>query len=211
MSSSLDPVLLTLVQVDGAGMRDREHTGVVDGADRAFLVGVDEAVLDRRAGAQADARGRAARARPVHVPASRRQQVGLHELAHGVVEPFAEPCARRRLTAAARVPRTPPARRTNGFWGLTTARSGGGCVSSDGCATYHWSSWSSPATSTAAARRSVRPAAPGLLPHRRERAREPVEDDRVEAADVDAELERIGRRDAEELAARQLELELAPF
>ena len=103
------------------------------------------------------------------------------------------------------------ARSTNGFCGLTTARSGARPVSSAGCAAYHWSSWSSPATSTAAARRPVRPARPGLLPHRRERAGEAVEHDRVEAADVDAELERVRGRDAEQPAARELELERAPL
>ncbi len=50
-----------------------------------------------------------------------------------------------------------------------------------------------------------------LLPHRRERAREPVEHDRVETTDVDTELERVGRGDAEEAPARQVELERAPF
>ena len=87
----------------------------------------------------------------------------------------------------------------------------GGSSSSPGCAAYHWSSWSSPATSTAAARRPVRPARPDLLPHRRERAGEAVEHDRVEAADVDAELERVRGRDAEQRAARELALELAPL
>ena len=55
------------------------------------------------------------------------------------------------------------------------------------------------------------PRAPGLLPHRRERAGEAVEHDRVEPADVDAELERVRGRDAEQPAARELELELAPL
>ena len=174
------------------------------------VVDVDELVLDRRPAAQPDAgRGRA-RARPVHVPAARREQVGLHELAHRVVEPVAEPAARRRVRAAARGPRTRPARgaRTGSAGSRPRARARVP-VSSAGCATYHWSSWSSPATSTAAARRSVRPGAPRLLPHRRERAGEAVEHDRVEAADVDAELERVRGRDAEQPAARELELELA--
>jgi len=51
----------------------------------------------------------------------------------------------------------------------------------------------------------------GLLPHRRERSREAVEHDRVEPADVDAELERVGGRHAEQAPAGQVELELAPF
>ena len=55
------------------------------------------------------------------------------------------------------------------------------------------------------------PGAAGLLPHRRERAREAVEDHRVETADVDAELERVRRRDAEQPPARDVELERAPL
>ena len=51
----------------------------------------------------------------------------------------------------------------------------------------------------------------GLLPHRRERPGEPVEDHGVEPADVDAELERVRGRDAEQPAARQVAFELAPF
>ena len=82
-------------------------------------------------------------------------------------------------------------------------------MSSAGCATYHWSSWSSPATSTADGAAVGAPGAAGLLPHRCERAGEAVEHDRVEAADVDAELERVRGRDAEQPAARELELERA--
>jgi len=51
----------------------------------------------------------------------------------------------------------------------------------------------------------------GLLPHRRERAGEAVEHDRVEPAHVDAELERIRGRDAEQSPAREIELDLAPL
>ena len=50
-----------------------------------------------------------------------------------------------------------------------------------------------------------------LLAHRRERAGEAVEHDRVERADVDAELERVGGHHAAELAGRELGLELAPL
>ena len=53
--------------------------------------------------------------------------------------------------------------------------------------------------------------APGLLPHRRERSGETVEHDCVEPAYVDAELERVRGRDAEQPAAGELELERAPF
>ena len=51
--------------------------------------------------------------------------------------------------------------------------------------------------------------ASGLLPHRRERAGKAVEHDGVEAADVDAELERVRRGDTEQPATREVELELA--
>ncbi len=53
--------------------------------------------------------------------------------------------------------------------------------------------------------------AAGLLPHRRERARETVQDHGVEPADVDAELERVRCRDAEQTAARDVEFERAPL
>ena len=52
---------------------------------------------------------------------------------------------------------------------------------------------------------------PGLLAHRRERAREAVEHHRVEAADVDAELQRVRCRDAEQAAVAEPALELAPL
>ena len=58
------------------------------------------------------------------------------------------------------------------------------------------------------------PAAPGAAPHlaqRGDRAREGHADRRVERADVDAELERVGRDDAEQLAVDEPLLELAPL
>ena len=55
------------------------------------------------------------------------------------------------------------------------------------------------------------PRSPRLLPHRGEGAGEAVQDHRVEPADVDAELERVRGRDAEQPSARQLELERAAF
>jgi hypothetical protein len=55
------------------------------------------------------------------------------------------------------------------------------------------------------------PGPPGLLPHRRQRPRESVEHDDVEAADVDAQLQRVRRRDAEELPRRELMLDGAPL
>ena len=91
------------------------------------------------------------------------------------------------------------ARSTNGFWGLTTAARRAARSARRGCAAYHWSSWSSPATRTAARTPTGAAGPAGLLPHRRERSGEAVEHHRVEPADVDAELERGRRGDAEEL------------
>ena len=177
------------------------------------LVGVDEPVLDRRTAAQPDA-ARAGERSPDQymLPAARREQVGVHELAHGVVEAVAEPALvvgrERQLVRRARDLRAQHERvlRVHDRALGRAAR-----AARAGCATYHWSSWSSPATSTAADAPAGAPGAPGLLPHRRERAGEAVEHHRVEPADVDAELERVRRRDAEQLAAREVELELAPL
>ena len=58
------------------------------------------------------------------------------------------------------------------------------------------------------------PAAAGatpLLAQRRDRAREADRDRAVEEADVDAELERVGRGDAEQLALDEPPLDLAPL
>src|SRR5690606_22017448 len=56
----------------------------------------------------------------------------------------------------------------------------------------------------------ARPArAPGLLPQGHPRARPPGDDDGVEARDVDAELERVRRREREEVALAQRPLERA--
>ena len=58
-------------------------------------------------------------------------------------------------------------------------------------------------------RRLEGPAGPaGLLPERRQRAREPVEHDGVEAGHVDAELQRVGGGDAEQLALGEGRLQL---
>ena len=50
-----------------------------------------------------------------------------------------------------------------------------------------------------------------LLAEARDRAREADRDRAVEVADVDAELERVGRRDAEQLALDEPPLDLAPL
>ena len=55
------------------------------------------------------------------------------------------------------------------------------------------------------------PGAAPLLAQRRDRAREADRDRAVERADVDPELERVGRRDAEQLAGHQPLLDLAPL
>ena len=52
----LDAVLLTLVEIHRAGMRDAEDACLVDGADGALGFAVDELVLDRRTAAQPDTR-----------------------------------------------------------------------------------------------------------------------------------------------------------
>ena len=50
-----------------------------------------------------------------------------------------------------------------------------------------------------------------LLPGRRDRARVTGQDRRIQAADVDAQLERIRRHHAEDLAAAQPGLDIAPL
>ena len=50
----------------------------------------------------------------------------------------------------------------------------------------------------------------GLLPERGERAREARDDDAVEAADVDAEFQRVGGYDSAQRAGRQAGLDCAP-
>src|SRR5581483_4112600 len=50
-----------------------------------------------------------------------------------------------------------------------------------------------------------------LLPEARDRARKADRDGAVEQADVDAELERIGRGHAEELSLDELPLDIAPL
>ncbi len=102
-------------------------------------------------------------------------------------------------------------RSTDGLSGFTTAASGARDSSSAGWRAYHWSSWSSPTTSTAAGAPPVAPGPARLLAQRRQRAGEAVDDDRVEAADVDAELERARRDDTGELACGERVLELAPL
>ena len=146
------------------------------------------------------------------LPAARREQVGVHELAHRVVEAGAEPAlvvgrerqlvrrARdlgaqhervlrvhdRALGRAARRARR-DARRTTGRAGRRRRRA-------------------RPPT-----RRPVRPARPACCHIDASVPGKAVEHDRVEPADVDAELERVRGRDAEQPAAREVELERAPF
>ena len=55
------------------------------------------------------------------------------------------------------------------------------------------------------------PGPPPLLAERRDRAREADRDRAVEEADVDPELERVGRRDAEQIALDEPPLDLAPL
>ena len=207
-----DPVRLALVQVDRAGVHQLE---------RARL---------RRRCRPAGRRRRRCGTRPTSP--MRRPMPGA-----GAPRPlqtarrFAqhEPVVERRAGARPRRGRRPTTARrratsgasyaaqarwgssTNGFARLTTAGSGGRVKTSRGWAMSHWSSWSSPATSTASDRCVVRPARPGLLPHRGDGAGEAVEHAGVEPADVDAELERGRGHDAGELAVEQLGLDLAPL
>ena len=173
------------------------------------VVDVDELVLDRRSAAQPDiGRGRAW-ARPVHVPAARREQVGLHELAHGFVEPVAEPARvvgrERQLVRRARDLRAEHERVLR-VHDRALGRAAGelGRMRDVPLVELVVAGDEHRGRAPVGAAR-----APGLLPHRRQRAREAVEHDRVEAADVDAELERVRGRDAEQPPARELELELA--
>ena len=91
-SRRVDAVLPALVQVDRARVRDREDARVVDGADHAVGFGVDRGWYSiddplRSPTSEAGARGPDQYMRP----AAGLELVGLHELAHGVVEPVAEP------------------------------------------------------------------------------------------------------------------------
>ncbi len=207
----VDAVLPALVQVHRAGMRDGEHACVVDGADRALLVPVDEPVLDRRSGAQPDVRRGRALAAPVHAPAAGLQQVGVHEVPHGVVEAVAEPALvvgrERQLVRRARdlgAQHERVLRVHDRALGLTV----GQLARVRGVPLVELVVAGDEHRRRAAAGAS---GAAGLLPHRRERAGETVEDHRVEPADVDAELERVRRRDAEQPAAREVAFELAPL
>ena len=74
----------------------------------------------------------------------------------------------------------------------------------------YWSSASSLAISTREPVAAAAGASP-LLAQRRDRAGEADGDRAVEQADVDAELERVRRRDAEQLALDEPPLDLAPL
>jgi hypothetical protein len=96
------------------------------------------------------------------MPASRRQRVGLDGSFTASSSPSPNHVA-SSVDSGTRWPHATCARRTNGFWELTTAASGAAGelrrvrdVPLVGLVVAR--------TSTAAARRSVRPA-PGLLPH----------------------------------------------
>ena len=100
------------------------------------------------------------------------------------------------------------ARKISGLSWSRIAASTGRSRKSSGWRQKNWSSASSPATYTA----RPRPRRPGAAPHLAQRgdgAGERDDDRRVELADVDAELQRVGRDDRAQLAARQPPLELA--
>ena len=205
----LDAVLLTLMQVDRAGMGDGEHACFVDRSDRAVGFDVDEPVLDRRTTAEPDAGCGRAFSRPVHAPAARRELVGLHELAHRVVETVAEPAAvvgrERQLVRGARDLGAQHERvlrvHDRAFGRAARELVGMRDVPLVELVVAGHEHRGRPAIGA--------PRAPRLLPHRRQRSREAVEHHRIEAADVDAQLERVRGGDAEEAAAREVELELA--
>ena len=146
---------------------------------------------------------------PVHAVAARLQQVVEHELAHGVVERLAEPpvvvVGERQLVRGAR------------DLGAGHERVGG--VHHRGLGrTVEQLAWMPgvPLVELVVAGDQHRggppgaaPGAPDLLAHRRERAGEAVEHDRVERADVDAQLERARGDDAAERPVGEPGLELA--
>ena len=196
------------MQVDGAGVRDVEGAGGVDGADDA-PVGVDEVELQRRTAPQTDARGGRLAPGPEHALAPRLEQVVEHEVAHGVVERVAEVAlvgvGEGQLVGGARDLRA----RHERVVGIHHRRLGRAGEELAGVARV-------PLVELVVAgdeHRGGAPAgaagAPHLLAHRRERAGEAVEHHRVERADVDPELERAGGDHAPERAAGELFLQLA--
>ena len=183
------------------------------GVDRAHqaAVGVDELALDRRTRPQPDPRRRRLAPGPVHRSAARLQLVVDHEVAHGVVEGVTEVVVvgvrERELVRRARDLRS----RHERVVGVHHHRFGRAVEQLRGMARR-------PLVELVVARDQHRRRPPrrasgpaDLLAHRGQRAREAVEHDRVEPADVDAELERAGGDDAAELAARELRLELPPL
>ena len=206
----VDQVLLALVQVHGA----RDAASSTRDARRRC-----RAALPSR---------RSRSSRCVRLPRGCRPS-GAGTPAHGRSRcPCAAPALRARSCARPRARRRPRRRRTPrsssrsgssraahrrcgsrtyGFVGSITAASGGLSNRSSGWCTRYWSSGSSCATSIASESASRRPARPGLLPHRRARARVAGEHGGVERADVDAQLERVRRGDREQLAVRQLPLD----
>ena len=152
-------------------------------------------------------RGRMA-ARPVHLPGARLEPVRLHQRAHGVVETGTEPRVvlggQRQLVGRARDVRLEHERvlrvHDRGL-GRTGEQLVGvlrvPLVELVVAGDEHRGG--APVRATGAA---------GLLAQRREGAREAVDDDGVEAADVDAELERVGGGDPEQLAVGEPAFEL---
>ena len=124
----------------------------------------------------------------------------------------------RASPSSARLERRPRTRRRTGGSCRSSRRSGRGSPpppgrsrNSSGWRQKNWSSASSPATYIARPPRSVRPARPHCW---RRLATVPGEGDRhrrVEVADVDPQLERVRRHDAEQLSAREVALDLAPL
>ena len=208
----LDPPLPALVQVQRAGMRDVEHPAGVDRPDEALLAVVvpptsrnstDEPV-------RSPTRGRAARAPPSTCDRPRGLSCSSSTSSRTASSrPGPNHASSLGSSGSSCAAHATCGRSTNGFDGFTTAASGVRPKSSVGCAGV-------PLVELVVAgdehRRGPAPrpsGAAGLLAHRRERAGEAVEHDRVEPADVDAELERVGRRDAEQAAVAEPAFELA--
>ena len=212
-----DAVRHPSVQVDRSRVHDFERPALVDRADQG-AVGQHDAVLACGATAEADpVCGEAASCPDAsHVtpicsePLTQQEPVIEHQAADGVVEvvtPVAGIVVAERMFEGRA---GEMGSRMNRLEGLTTAGSGDRLNTSSGCAISYWSSWSSPATSTASEDCCSRPAR-RLLPHRGDGAGEAVEHAGVEATDVDAELERGGRDHAPQPSGEQLRLDLAPL
>ena len=169
----------------------------------------DEAVLDRRTGAEPDPRSGCVAPGPVHPAVAGLEPVVEREPTDRVVEAGSEPPLvvelERQLVRGARdlrVEHERVLRVHHGRFGRAAEQLAGvrgvPLVELVVAGDEHRRCASRPASGP-----------PDLLPQRCERPREAVEHDRVERADVDAELERVRGRDAEQGAVGERAFELA--